>query len=289
MLKTIVVLLLLVTSTASQAEELVSTLSWEQAKEKGLLRSGEISDTGVLTIAATTDGRNALILELPEPGITSPVYALKGMIRYAGVTDTGFLQMDSHFEGKGAFFTKGLAPDGPLRNISGDVDWRPFLLPFFANTDDQASQPTPLPNQISLSLHLPGSGTVSLKDVALYQYAPGENPIAGAAGVFDRSIGLFGAVGGALIGFWGAIIGTLSGLGRGRKFVMTSIHLFGAIGAVSLLGAVIGFLTSQPSQLSYTLALFGIILLALLATRGAIRARYESLELRKMKSIDAGV
>jgi hypothetical protein len=119
-----------------------------------------------LTTTAAPDSQFQLLLELPDPGISMPVYALKGMISYEGVEGDGYLQLDSHFGDAGTFFSKSLAPAGPLGKLSGSSDWRPFVLPFYANSEDQADA-TMVPEMLTLSLHLPGPGTVSISGVGL--------------------------------------------------------------------------------------------------------------------------
>jgi len=60
-----------------------------------------------------------------------------------------------------------------MRIITGDSDWREFVMPF--NGDD--GRKSLLPERLTLSLILPGQGTVYIRDVSLYQYAPDENPL----------------------------------------------------------------------------------------------------------------
>ena len=104
-MKTIIVALsLLLVSVSLQAEELVRAVSFAEEP---------------LTVTAVPGEQHHLLLELPDPGITLPVYALKGMVRYDDVEGDGFLQLDSHFGDKGTFFSKSLAPVGPLGKLSG--------------------------------------------------------------------------------------------------------------------------------------------------------------------------
>ena len=194
------VLTLLLSFSATQAEELVKAVSF----------TGD-----PLTITAVPGGPLHVLMELPDPGISSPVYALKGMLRYDDVQGDAFLQLDNDFGDMGTFFTKSLAATGPLGKISGSSDWRAFVLPFYANTGDQAGGVAPLPEKLTLSLYLPGPGTVSIADVGLYQYADGEDPlgmIAQADGQWfdNRSAALIGGIGGTLLGLWGALIGIVS-------------------------------------------------------------------------------
>ena len=242
-----------------------------------------------LTVLAEPGVQRHLLLELPDPGITSPVYAIKGMVRSTDVEGDGFLQMDSHFGELGTFFTKSLAASGPLGKISGSSDWRQFVLPFDASGGRQADGEAPMPKAITLTLFLPGSGTVSIRDVNLYQYADGEDPMQIAGQWFsDRSAGLMGGIGGGLLGLWGALIGVLASRGRARAFVLSSANVLLFIGIASLVVGIVALATSQPYVVYYPLLLIGIILVFVIGKlRGTLAARYEEIELKRMQSMDA--
>ena len=267
-------LMLFILSPLAQAEERVKDIS-----------------VGVepITVTATAAGKQHLLFELPEPGISASVYALKGMVRYDNVEGVAFLQMDSYFGEKGTFFSKSLAPSGPLGNISGSADWRPFVLPFYATGGEQADGAPLVPEKLTLSLYLPGSGTVSIRDVALFQYAPGEDPLQASGQWFsNRSAGMFGGIGGGLLGVWGALISVLSARGKARAFVLGSANLLVAIGIASLIGGVVALATSQPYAVYYTLLLIGVIVTAVVGKlRSTLAARYEQLELQRMQAMDA--
>ena len=241
-----------------------------------------------MTVTAVPGEQPQLLLELSDPGISSPVYAVKGMVRYDDVQGDGFLQLDSHFGDAGIFFTKSLATAGPLGKLSGSSDWRPFVLPFFVNSGDQADSAAPLPDTLTLSLVLPGAGTVSISDVGLYQYASGEDPLRATGQWFsDSSAGLLGGICGALLGLWGALIGVLSSRGKARRFVLGSANTLLVIGIASLVGGVVAVATAQPYSLYYPLLLIGIVLVVVFGKmRGNLSARYEQLELKKMQSMD---
>lgn len=241
-----------------------------------------------LTVTAVPGEQLQLLIELPDPGISSSIYALKGMVRYENVQGEGFLQLDSHFGEEGTFFSKSLAAAGPLGKLSGSSDWRPFVLPFHVNSGEQVDDATPLPDMLSLSLFLPGSGTVSIAEVGLYQYASGENPLSSSGTWFGNlGGGLMGAIGGALIGVWGALIGVVSSRGKARRFALVSANALLVIGAASLVGGVAALATAQPNGVYYPLLLLGAILVIVFGKmRGTLAARYEQLELQRMQSMD---
>ena len=266
------ILLLLLLPVSLPAEELLGSVYFS---------------TEPLTVSAAT-GEQQLLLTLPDPGISTPVYALKGMVRYDDVQGDGFLQLDSHFGDAGTFFTKSLAIAGPLAKLSGSSDWRPFVLPFFANSGDQSDSVAPAPEELTLSLVLPGAGTVSIRDVGLYQYVAGEDPLQATGQWFsNRNAGLLGGIGGALLGIWGALIGVLSSRGKARHFVLGSAKALFVIGIASVVGGVAAVATAQPYAVYYPLLLIGIILVFVFGKmRGNLSARYEQLEMKKMQSMD---
>lgn len=242
-----------------------------------------------LTISAVPDKQSHLLLEIPEPDISAPVYALTGKIRYSDVEGDAFLQMDNHFGEYGTFFTKGIAPSGPVGKITGSSDWRPFVLPFNAGTGDQSDGVTPVLSELTLSLYLPGSGTVSIRDIQLRQYANGEDPLQERGQWFSaRSAGLIGGIGGGFLGLWGALIGVLSSRGKARGFVLGSANALLIIGIACIIAGVIALVNTQPYAVYYPLLLIGIIVIAVIGKlRGTLSAQYEQHELKRMRSLDA--
>lgn len=281
--------LLMIIPVLTQAEELLRTVSFSSASESGTLLSGEVIDNNTLTITAAPQQVFYSLIELADPGITSPVYALQGMIRYDGVQGDAYLQLDNYFAGQGTFFTKSLASTGPLQKLSGSSDWRQFVLPFFANQGDQGEGAGLTPEKLSLSLYLPGSGSVSIRDVGLYQYAKGENPLqAEGQWIGSRGVTLMGAIGGSLIGIWGALIGFLTSRAKARGFVLGSATALIVIGAASFVAGTIAFATGQPYGVYYPLLLIGVILVVVIGSlRKTLPHRYEAHELKKMQAMDA--
>lgn len=279
---------LLLLSFSLQAEELVRTVSFSEAVESGVLRAGDLADGETLTVKAMPDKQFQALIELADPGVGLPVYALKGMVRYENVEGDGFLQLDSHFGAKGTFFTKSLAPAGLLGKLSGSSNWRPFVLPFYTNSGDQADGTSPVPEKLSLGLFLPGSGTVSIRGVGLYQYAAGEDPLQSAGQwISNRNATLLGAIGGSLLGVWGAVIGVFSTRGKARHFVLGSAKILLLIGIASIGIGLAALAAAQPYAVYSPFLLIGILLVALMATlRRTLSMHYERLELKRMQSMD---
>lgn len=155
--------LMLLLAMSAQAGELLSSVKLENA-----------NDEGVAIITAVPGKQQHLLLNMDEPPITSSLYAFRGMIRYEGVEGKGYLHLNNDLGDYGSFFTKSVLADGPLRTITGDSDWREFVMPFNADNDRMAL----IPERLTLTLVLPGAGTVYVRDVRLYQYTKGEDPLA---------------------------------------------------------------------------------------------------------------
>jgi len=220
------------------------------------------------------------LLTIDQPGITLPIYALRGRIKYEGVEDTGYLEMWNYFPGGGAYFSRTLAGAGPMKALSGSSGWREVVVPFFATGAPMH------PSQLVVNLVLPGKGKVWLGPLQLFQYDAKEDPLtATSAWWTDRQGGLIGGIGGGTLGLLGATIGLLSGLGRGRAFVMGLMTVLTAIGVVALATGIYALARGQPFGVFYSLMLPGG--LAAIICGGLIpvtRKRYAEIELRRMEA-----
>jgi len=271
------ILIGLLFAVTTHAEEKLADLTFANTLENATLK-----------VTANPEQQQQTLFELNDPGITTPVYAVKGMIRYENVEGSAYLQLDSHFAGEGSFFTKSLANSGPLQNISGSSNWRPFLLPFYANSGDQATDKVITPDKLTLSIYLPATGTVYLQNAELYQYASGEDPLASAGQWFSARVsGIVGGVVGTVIGLWGALIGVLAGRGKAKVFALGSANLIIALGIVIGIVGLTALAIGQPYAVYYPLLLIAIIIVVVVgALRKGLPQRYEMLELKKMRAMD---
>ncbi len=263
------------------AEELVAPVDLTQAAES---ESVQVADA-VLRVDAAPGRPQQVLIRILQPGITTPVYALRGMVRY-DVEGDGYLQLDNDFGELGTYFTKSLAPRGPLAALSGRSDWRPFVLPFNAD-NGQGSALTP--EALTLSIYLPGSGHAELRDVGLYQYTAGEDPLsAGASWMGTRLTTWVGALGGCLVGLWGGFVGYLVPRGKARGFVIASANLLVVAGIVVFLAGLYAIGSGQPYAVYYPLLMLGAILVFVVGwLRVGLPGRYEAAELKKMQAMDA--
>ena len=259
------------------------------AAAKQLVTPVDVDGTdGVLRIEGAGGPSVHALAELPDPGVTQPVYAVRGSVRYDDVAGDGYLQLDNDFGDRGTYFTKSVADAGPLQKLAGSSDWRPFMLPFYANSGREGAS-APLPESLTLSLVLPGAGTVYLRDVALYEYGPGEDPLA-AAGAWPgpRTATLVGAIGGTFVGIWGGLIGLLASRGRARGFAIGSANVILVAGVAIFAAGIYAFLNGQPYAAWYPLGMLGVIVVVVVGMlRRILPRRYEAHELHRMRSMDA--
>lgn len=245
--------------------------------------SGQSAD-GITTVAADPQRPRQLLADITEPGIALPVYAIRGELRHEDVAGTAYLQMDNDFGEHGSYFSKTLAQSGPLAGISGSSDWRPFVLPFYADTGEVSM----VPNRLTLSIYLPSSGSISLRNVAIYEYPSGEDPLRVQGQWFGtRAAAIGGAIGGSMIGLWGGLVGFLASRGRAKGFVLVSASALFVVGIASTVLGLTALLIGQPYAVYYPLLLIGVILTLIIGgLRHTLPRRYEALELKKMRAMD---
>lgn len=106
----------------------------------------------------------------------------------------------------------------------------------------------------------------------------------------DRAAGFVGGIGGSVIGLMGALIGTLAGMGKARRFVLILSACLIGFGVIILVVGAIALALGQPYAVFYPLLLSGAILtLVFGGIRPGIRKGYEQREFQKMTAMDAGV
>jgi hypothetical protein len=273
----------------ARAEEILREISWSELSRKGEIRSGEILVPGDETPFehlkmenCSAQGATFTVCVLEAPGVTQSRYAVRGTVSYRGVEGEGYLEMWSVFPDGGEYFSRTTAPSGPLKSLTGDSDWRPFVLPFFITEGEQR------PERLVVNVVLPGDGVVVLSPLRLIQYAPHEDPLAQEGQWWGESTGgLVGGVLGSALGCLGGLIGWLGSKGRARRFVLGALTVLMILGIVSLVLGGVALFRSQPYAVYYPLVLLGIIAtLAPSITLPLARKRYLELELRKMKAMD---
>jgi hypothetical protein len=287
---------------AGAAEKLVEKVTWDAAPERAELEKPIApGDTAPAVVKVVSDsGEKTVTLKIiKKPKITSRHYALMGEVKYKDVHGTGYLEMWNSFPNGGAFFSRTLGNGGPMGSISGSSEWRKFLLPF-NSTENQ------FPDELTFNVVLGGKGTVWVREVKLVEYPQSATARAtgaatqagtrsgwGSGGAEDawwgpRTGGWIGSIAGVLLGLWGAVVGALVPLGRGRRLISASAWMLGAFGFVVVTAGLVAVSHRQPYEVCYPLVLIGFIT-AILGTMATvvIKRRFEQNELRKMNALDA--
>ena len=96
-----------------------------------------------------------IIGQIPQPPISKKLFAITGVVRYDGIRGAGYLEMWNFFP-QARYFSRTLDVAGPLQNLQGSSDWRPFVLPFYNKVGG------PPPQQLVVNVVLPGRGTVEV-------------------------------------------------------------------------------------------------------------------------------
>jgi hypothetical protein len=157
-------------------EQIVARLDWQKLADQGRLLGGvpiQVEGRTALRIENTNDGPLQLsLVKIEHPSITSITYALIGEIKYENIQGNGYLDMWNYFPPvrpglpEGQFFSRTMAqPDsGPMAEIAGTSNWRPFLLRFDRTGSSSA------PTRLELNIFLPGRGVVFLGAPRLVEF-----------------------------------------------------------------------------------------------------------------------
>lgn len=239
-------------------------------------------------LAITAEFRKKSVVKagvISAPKISRRIFALRGEIKYDQVAGDGFLEMWTQINGK-RYFSRSLAEVGPLRKVTGESDWREFILPL-----DRLGVVGSV-EQVEFNVVLPQGGNVFLRDVALVDFRSDRLeeilavPQAGAWWS-DRVGGWIGALMGTVLGTFGGIVGFLARR-RPRFCAIFSLGI-AAVGVGLLLAGLSAFLLHQPYGVWYPLVLAGLLsagIFGMQAWRSKKSRRGE--ELRRMAALDAG-
>ncbi|MGH7725864.1 MAG: hypothetical protein ACREOU_10610 [Candidatus Eiseniibacteriota bacterium] len=289
----------------TQSGEPLRKISWAEFQAKGKLISGTLvpkssaGSTETLRIDYRKSEPNTFGLAVLEsPGIRQTKWVLTGRIRYQAVKGRGYLELWNRFPDGSEYFSRTLAPAGPMAWIEGTSDWRDFVLPF------DATGTTQHPSRLTINLHLAGPGQVEIGSLALYDgtSAPGLSGVSGLLGGphetsagsgrgswwNDATGGRIGGILGSLIGVLAAVIVLLLARGRAAGLVHTVLVAMILSGAAMLGAGVVALVLRQPYGVYYPLLLIGVLLTLTGALgRRMAKRRYQEIELRRISAIDA--
>src|SRR5439155_13415594 len=259
-MKTILLLLLtaiIFTAAARADEQVISTFSWKELADAGKLTAG--TPTGAPDNALEVKNRgpsmmSATVLTIVQPKITTDFYAVTGEVRYDNVDGDGFLEMRSHFGETAAYFSRTLGVSGPMAKLTGTSDWRAFTLPF--NAKGASSRPS----KLVVNVQLPGKGSVFLRNLKLVQSTSFDGAATQTGAWWsDRTAGIVGGVGGALMGCLGALIEWLAARGKAQRFVVNAVRVLIGAGVAFVLGGLAAVALRQPYGVWYALLLLGVL------------------------------
>jgi hypothetical protein len=222
------------------------------------------------------------LVTIERPSISTARYALRGRLRYEGVVRGSYLEMWNYLS-DGSFFSRTLAPSGPMRRLDGSSEWRAFVLPFFNREGGSA------PEKLVINLVMAGAGTVEIGPLELVQFAPEEDPFASSTAWWSgRRAGILGGIVGSALGILGAVIGWLGSAARAKGFVLGTLKGIAWLGTGALVFGAFAAAVGQPYTVYYPLILIGTISAALgFSLPRSLSKRYEELELRRMQALDA--
>lgn len=288
---------ILVIAANAFAERNVAEFSWKNPTSVPRGTSAVMIDgRAALKIDNTNDAPlRVALLTVNKPKISALLYAIKGEVRYQSVKGDGFLEMWNYFPSlkpglpEGQYFSRTLGDSGDMGKITGASDWRPFLLPFDSTGASGA------PTKLQINLILGGRGTVYLDSFELVEYPAAKSFTTGwnsgseskKAWWSDRTAGLFGGLAGSIFGVLGALVGTLSSMGRARGFVLSVLKIQIVLGIACGIAGTIALITHQPYAVFYPLLLLGILLGSICGgLLPQVTKKYQELELRRMQSFD---
>jgi hypothetical protein len=287
-MKTTLLLLtaIIFTAAARADEQVISTFSWKELADAGKLTAGTITGAPDNALKVENPGPRAMsatVLTIVQPKITTDFYAVTGDMRYDNVEGDGFLEMWSHFGETAAYFSRTLGITGPMAKLTGTSDWRTFTLPF--NAKGASSRPS----KLVVNVQLPAKGSVFLRNLKLVQSTGFGGAATQTGGSWsDRTAGIIGGVGGALIGCLGALIEWLAVRGKAQRFVVNAVRVLIGAGVAFLLGGLVAVALRQPYELWYALLLLGVLVVVIFPFRlRRYQNRYREFELRRMTSMDA--
>jgi hypothetical protein len=260
----------------------------------GKLNRGEPPEPAEqLTVEHAKQERKVVTVAVAEkPNIESLTYQVVGWVKHEDVAPGSYLEMWNTFADGRRAFTRTLAQSGPMRNLDGSYDWRPFLLPF------QSDETAGLPTTLEINVVFGGPGRVHLSPLRIEQFpaaeqrtgAPPVSTSRARPGAWwdDRTAGLVGGIGGTILGCLGGLIGTLGGLGKARRFVIAVAILVPLCGVAALVGGFVAMGLGQPWLVWFPLLLLGGIAAVGGCLLPVFRRRYAEIELRRMTAMDFG-
>jgi len=191
------------------------------------------------------------LVVLDAPTVTGDSYAITGSVACDGVEGDAYLEMWSEFPDGSRYFSRTLDSRGPTSKLTGTADSRAFALPFFLEPG------APRPVRLEVNVVMPAAGRVVVREL---RFGSGEDVTATPGAWWsDRTAGWIGGIAGSAVGVFGALVGTLTSLRRGRRFVIGGLVALAAVGFVLLVVGLVALASGQPYAVWYPLLLLGVL------------------------------
>ncbi|HOW65982.1 MAG TPA: hypothetical protein P5186_16420 [Candidatus Paceibacterota bacterium] len=162
-----------------------------------------------------------------------------------------------------------------------EIDWRQEEAPVMSSNP---------PGELELNLVLGGQGTVCIGPSKLVEYPEGtsmDDVLGGGAWWSDQTGGWIGGLTGGCLGCLEGLLKWLAGKGVAQGFVLASLVVTIVLGCLLSIAGVVALAMEQPYGVWFVLLLPGLLMLTILPARyRQFRGQYESLELRRMASLD---
>lgn len=249
-------------STAAAAEPVLE-VRWEDEAAKAPLVAGSLlpgTPGGALRIETDSDGPHESVVWVVEnPPVKGKRWRLEGQVRYLNVKGEGQLVLLSTLEGRD-YFTKTVAPSGPLGRLTGHSDWRPFVLPF-----DALDKAVP-PEKIRLQVFLPAEGTVDLGTLRLYEGFDDDlvKDLGPRLGWNAATLGIAAGLLGSLFGFLGTLVGLLGAMKKGPRPIKIVQRIAVAIGVVAIAVGLAATFSGAAGGWLISVGLIGVVLFSAL-------------------------
>jgi hypothetical protein len=259
-------------------------LDWHGLREQGCITQGVIVPAegpaafDSLRVANTGSEPSTIqVLVLEDPPVTARRFSLTGTLRYEEISGRGSLELWAHFPGGQVASASTQASAGPSRYLEGTSEWREFVLLI------DAPAAWGRPGRLVLNVSLPGPGTVWLGPLSLVGHPMGWRALLSLYGWW-----IVGGVWAAALLATEAFLLGLAGRGRARAAVTVGLIAAFLCGAAMFVGGVVAAARLQPTFLSASAVLAGLVV-ATIAGLGLLRARrlYGEQELRKIDAMDA--
>lgn len=264
------VLMALTIAGPASAQAVVQTVDWSRTSPL----SGTLED-GVVVVDAGPGTHPLTVIRSPQ--VTGADILVTVEISWDGLDQPGFLELWAVLDDGSRFFSRTLDATGEgVMKSSGSGT---LQLPFFL---DGA-----VPAALELNVVLPSGGRVEIGSVELIDFGISAQPESDDAWWTAETAGIVGGVGGAIVGLFGAAIGTLTSRQRARGLVIGGLKGGAAVGVILLGLGLVALTTGQPYEVWFLLLLTGVIMAAVFGGLiGQVTARYEATELQRMRAHD---